>query len=233
MPKLNEAARPWSVRSAGAPSESSRSPGSTAHRVYSASPSKTEATKPDAAPYVRRILELIGEDSALSRGDFERASGIAPWNMRRLVAKLAWRSYRFRRENGLRPIPTFKGYTATPSLAVAERQYRSTYESRLGDALERLGVTFRYESHAFDYEDSHGRTHWYTPDFCLPDLHMTFVEVKGIAGASAVDRYKHSLVLRRHRLTLLLWDAGVIDLIESMTDAAQLVSLIQPTRIAA
>jgi hypothetical protein len=203
-----------------------------------ATPSRSQVEragrKAAAIPWARHLLTLIGDDIDLQAADFQRAAydlGCPP-GVRHFAWRWAWRSYQFRRDNSLRPWTPFHGYTATPAI-FAERHYRSAYERRVAAALDGLGIAHRYESHTFDYFDAKGRKHWYTPDFHLPDLHMTFVEVKGLRGAGPLAKMKHALVLRRHAINLLLWDANIIDMLEGMTSPHQVVGLLGSTRIAA
>ena len=119
------------------------------------------------------------------------------------------------------------------TVVIHEDRYRSPWERRLAAAFDRLGIAYRYESASFDYQDAKGRDHRYTPDFTLTDLHMTFVEVKGPAGASSPDRVKMWHVLRRHSITLLLWDASAIEMIEDMQHASEVMGLLSRTRLVA
>lgn len=187
-----------------------------------------------AAPWARLVLERAGlaEGGLLARDLSNILDGLGcPPLIRKRATLDAWHSYRWRREQGATDwrLPE---YVATPSDS-GPRQYKSVYEQRLADSLTRLGVGFTYESHAFEYQDARGCVHRYTPDFRLTDLTNTFVEVKGQWGATAAAALKHRTVLRRHAITLLLWDANVIDMIEAMRTPAELVGIFGHTAIAA
>jgi hypothetical protein len=121
---------------------------------------------------------------------------------------------------------------ATPAVLHADK-YRSSYERRLAAAFDRLGIRYQYETAHLDYRDSTGRWHVYTPDFTLPDLPMTFVEVKGLNGAGTSDSMKMRWVLQRHPIRLLLWDARIIDMVEDMQSANEVMGLLRSTRLAA
>ncbi len=116
-------------------------------------------------------------------------------------------------------------------MIIRDDPYRSDYERRLAAAFARLGVRFRYESATFPYQDARGGWHNYTPDFTLSDLHLTFVEVKGIRGATSDARVKMWHVLRQHAITLLLWDALVIDMVEDMRHPTEVMGLLSSTRL--
>lgn len=115
-----------------------------------------------------------------------------------------------------------------------QKRFRSQWEERTAAALTRLGIRWAYEQRAFDWVDSGGRWHRYTPDFELLDLHMTFAEVKGPAGAYGDDQFKMAQVLDSHRyLTLLLWDADTVEALEDMDSSAQFISFLTTTKLAA
>lgn len=121
---------------------------------------------------------------------------------------------------------------ATPAI-ISHDRYRSDYERRVAAALTRLGIRFGYETVRLAYIDARGRHHVYTPDFTLLDLHQTHVEVKGRQGAGASDRVKMWFALRQNACTLLLWDNSIIEMVEDMQTAAEVVALLTTTRLAA
>ena len=111
------------------------------------------------------------------------------------------------------------------------RRFRSVYERRTAEALTRLGVRWEFEPEHLAYRDWKGRHRWYIPDFALVDFHRTFVEVKGPSGANAGDEAKMRAVLAAHPyLTLLLWDAALVDYVEDIDDPAFLIGLLRTTR---
>jgi Phage endonuclease I len=120
---------------------------------------------------------------------------------------------------------------ATPTV-LRKDPYRSDYERRLAAALTRLGIRFAYERARFSYQDARGGHHTYTPDFALTDLHQTYVEVKGAHGADNADNLKMWHVLRQNAITLLLWDAAIIEMVEDMQHASEVAGLLVSTRLA-
>lgn len=134
------------------------------------------------------------------------------------------------KELGLRQ-PT-RRFAPLTQKAPADR-FKSSWERRLSVALTRLRVRWSYEADRFSYVDNRGNQHTYTPDFRLTDLHQTFVEVKGIRGADNADNVKMWLVLRQNAITLLLWDASTIEMIEDMRSASEVEGLLHATRLAA
>lgn len=149
--------------------------------------------------------------------------------------------YRYR-QLGLSSQVTSMGYRqsrpqlATPGQPVPEGEpvYRSKWELSVARSLTRLGIAFSYECESFTYPGRDHRTHRYTPDFRLDDFTDTFVEVKGPNGPDSVDELKMQRVLKRHpRLTLLLWDADVVEFIEDIAEPMFVVQLITTTRLAA
>lgn len=72
-------------------------------------------------------------------------------------------------------------------------KYRSGLEKRIGDALKKLGIKFKYETLKISYIKP-STPHKYTPDFILPN--KIIVEAKGIF--SSADRKKHLLVKEQH-----------------------------------
>jgi hypothetical protein len=185
-----------------------------------------------AIPWAKRLLEHFGDEPNVRRNDFYHATYTVgcPPVCRRHAWKMAWRSYRFRRLEVRRPLYATASYVSPPA-AGSHRPFRSKYEERVAGAFVRLGVRFEYEAHSFEYQDAKGTLRTYTPDFGLSDLHMTYVEVKGPQGAAPADRVKHHLVLRRHAITLLLWDATVVDMVESMEHPSELMGLLGTTRL--
>lgn len=163
---------------------------------------------------VDQMLRLVGCPKWL-RGTARRAIMVG-WNVR-AEAPTVQRQSSFR----------------SPPAIIRDDRYRSDYERRLAAALTRLGIRFLYESATFDYRDARGGWHNYTPDFTLVDLHATFVEVKGIRGAASDARVKMWHVLRKHSITLLLWDAPIIEMVEDMQSASEVVGLLDSTRLAA
>lgn len=145
--------------------------------------------------------------------------------------------YRYRMDDGPRlDIRGTSGYTATPGTPnlTGEERYRSSWERSVAASLTRLGIAFSYECESFAYPGRDHRIHRYTPDFRLDDFKDTFVEVKGRAGPDAADTIKMQRVLRRYpRLTLLLWDADVVEFIEDISEPMFVVQLITTTRLAA
>lgn len=119
------------------------------------------------------------------------------------------------------------GWVSPPG---APRRFRSEWERRLAEALNRLEVPWEYEPDGFDYHDASGGAHTYTPDFRLVPFSRTYVEVKGPAGASAPDKIKMSRVMAEHpRLTLLLWGPPVIEYLEDIADPGAVVGLLSRT----
>lgn len=111
--------------------------------------------------------------------------------------------------------------------------FRSEYERRAAAALTRLGIRWAYEPDTLTWRDARNTLHVYTPDFALLDLHDTYVEIKGPAGADAVDTLKMQRVLAWHpSVTLLLWDAAIVDYLEDVTDASALLGLLRTTKAA-
>ena len=147
-----------------------------------------------------------------------------PRRLRGVVRRL----YRQRTTAGAPVMARQPAYTATAGPLSATLAYRSTWERRLAGALQRLGIAFGYETARLDYQDNLGRWHTYTPDFTLrSDIH---VEVKGVAGASVEAALKMQRVLARHPVTLLLWDAPIIEMVEAMTDRREVLGLLSSTR---
>ena len=184
------------------------------------------------APWVRATLEHFGS-ATLDWVDVVkhlREAG-CPGVLRQRVAKLVLRSRHFQRSIGLRPI-TRQSFAAPPVWSNIRSEFRSTYERRLAASLDRLGIRYEYESARFDWVDAKGHPHVYTPDFTLSDLHLTFVEVKG-KRASGVSKVKHRRVLAQHAITLLLWDAAVIDMVEAMQHPSEVMGLLAATKVAA
>lgn len=131
---------------------------------------------------------------------------------------------------GLRHPP--RAFEPVTQKAPADR-FKSNWERRLAASLTRLRVSWSYESDRFPYVDNRGQRRTYTPDFKLRDLHQTFVEVKGIHGADNADNLKMWLVLRQNPITLLLWDASVIEMVEDMKTAAEVEGMLRSTRLVA
>ena len=69
---------------------------------------------------------------------------------------------------------------------------RSGYERDVKEGLQRLGVSFQYEAHAFAFPMIAGNPIRYVPDFYIPRARM-FIEVKGKIW-SAHDRRKVQLL---------------------------------------
>lgn len=131
---------------------------------------------------------------------------------------------------GLRPPP--RRFDPMTQAAPADR-FKSSWERRLAAALTRLKVRWTYEPDRLPYIDHRGHGHSYTPDFRLDDLHRTYVEVKGIHGADNADNLKMWHVLRQNAVTLLLWDAAIIEMVEDMQRAEEVEGLLSSTRLAA
>lgn len=124
---------------------------------------------------------------------------------------------------------------ATPGRPdMGEPQYRSQWEKRAAKALDRIGLRYSYECERFVYQGALGRYHRYTPDFRLDDFTNVFVEIKGWEGPDSVDELKMQRVIRRYpKLTLLLWDADIVEYVEDVPDASYIVPLLTTTRLAA
>lgn len=78
----------------------------------------------------------------------------------------------------------------TPRL---ESRYRSRFEQRVAEALEKHKVAYEYESFKIEYEVP-SRSAKYTPDFRLPN--GIIVEAKGLWDAA--DRAKHLWIKAQH-----------------------------------
>ena len=69
-------------------------------------------------------------------------------------------------------------------------RYRSGFESKLANQLQRSGVDFEYETLKIEYR----KVSTYTPDFILPN--GIIIEAKGVWTVE--DRKKHLLVREQH-----------------------------------
>lgn len=138
-----------------------------------------------------------------------------------------------RRELGPRQSPPYVAAAGTPGFLGID-YFRSDWEARLSKALTRLGINWTYEPEWFGWRDNRGTQHRYTPDFRLDDLALTFIEVKGINGPDEQDSWKMARVLANYpNMTLLLWDASVVEFIEDMAQPSQVLGLLRTTKLAA
>lgn len=188
-----------------------------------------------AEPYARRavagVVDARARDTRTVNDELERV--MCPPHLRRDARQIVWDALDVRENVPTLALNRHVPQRATPAAPTKGTPYRSTYEMRLAAAFDRLGVRYTYETAVFDYQDHTGRWHTYRPDFVLRDLHMTFVEVKGPSGADIDARIKMRQVLRRHAMTLLLWDARVIDMVEDMQHASELMGLLRTTKLVA
>lgn len=119
---------------------------------------------------------------------------------------------------------------ATPGTPDRPDKFRSQWERRLASALDRLGIRWDYESDWFYYRDWRGQQRRYIPDFQLVDFTNTFVEVKGPSGPDEADRIKMQRVLITYpKLTLVLWDASLVEYIEDLQEKSAVIGLLQTT----
>ena len=76
------------------------------------------------------------------------------------------------------------------SQRTSNNRYRSGFESKLANQLQRSGVDFEYETLKIEYR----KVSTYTPDFILPN--GIIIEAKGVWTVE--DRTKHLLVREQH-----------------------------------
>ena len=76
------------------------------------------------------------------------------------------------------------------SQRTSNNRYRSGFESKLANQLQRSGVDFEYETLKIEYR----KVSTYTPDFILPN--GIIVETKG--RFTTADRKKHLLIQKQH-----------------------------------
>ena len=76
------------------------------------------------------------------------------------------------------------------SQRTSNNRYRSGFESKLANQLQRSGVCFEYETLKIEYR----KVSTYTPDFILPN--GIIIEAKGVWTVE--DRTKHLLVRAQH-----------------------------------
>lgn len=76
------------------------------------------------------------------------------------------------------------------SQRTSNNRYRSGFESKLANQLQRSGVDFEYETLKIEYQ----KVSTYTPDFILPN--GIIIEAKGVWTVE--DRTKHLLVREQH-----------------------------------
>ena len=79
---------------------------------------------------------------------------------------------------------------AKRSQRTSNNRYRSGFESKLANQLQRSGVCFEYETLKIEYR----KVSTYTPDFILPN--GIIIEAKGVWTVE--DRTKHLLVRAQH-----------------------------------
>lgn len=79
---------------------------------------------------------------------------------------------------------------AKRSQRTSNNRYRSGFESKLANQLQRSGVDFEYETLKIEYQ----KVSNYTPDFILPN--GIIIEAKGVWTVE--DRTKHLLVREQH-----------------------------------
>jgi hypothetical protein len=178
----------------------------------------------EARAIAAKLEELPGDLEHNFAAAYRMVGG--PRALRRRVSELVRR-----RERHRGPRRAEQGWAATAGTLGVKFTYRSDWERRLATALHKLDVSFRYEPVQLDYRDGVGGWHTYTPDFALDRWPKVYIEVKGPAGPSSDATWKMALVLMRHPVTLLLWDAAVIETIEDMETADQLSPLRATTRI--